>query len=199
LPFDRSAADITAHAVAGVGVWLETLPAPLKQQASAGIRRMLDFLCRAQREEGSWVPLWFGNQSVPDKENPVYGTSRVLANLSRVPAACREGMDPACERAVRWLLSAQNADGGWGGASGVASSIEETALAVDALAGQPEAVDAACRGADWLITNTQQGVFLPVSPIGLYFAQLWYHEELYPLVFSLSALGRVQTLLHQRS
>jgi squalene-hopene/tetraprenyl-beta-curcumene cyclase len=195
LPFDRSAADITAHAVAGVGIWLEALPSSPKEQASAGVRKMLGFLRRAQREDGSWAPLWFGNQLAPDKENPVYGTSRVLSNLSRVPAVCREGMGSVCERAVRWLLSTQNADGGWGGASGIASSIEETALAVDALVGQPEVIEAVCRGADWLITNTRQGTSLPPSPIGLYFAQLWYHEELYPLVFSLSALSRAQALL----
>ena len=37
-------------------------------------------------------------------------------------------------RAVGWLVSVQNADGGWGGDEGTKSSIEETALAVDALA-----------------------------------------------------------------
>jgi squalene-hopene/tetraprenyl-beta-curcumene cyclase len=28
------------------------------------------------------------------------------------------------------------------------------------------------------------------SPIGLYFAKLWYYEKLYPLVFTVSALGQ---------
>jgi len=31
------------------------------------------------------------------------------------------------------------------------------------------------------------------SPIGIYFAKLWYHEnheKLYPLIFTVSALGR---------
>ena len=29
------------------------------------------------------------------------------------------------------------------------------------------------------------------APIGLYFAKLWYFERLYPLIFSLDALGRL--------
>jgi squalene-hopene/tetraprenyl-beta-curcumene cyclase len=100
-----------------------------------------------------------------------------------------------CERAVQWLLSSQNADGGWGGAASVVSSIEETALAVDALAAvssnSPAAAEAVQRGAQWLIANTNRGASLPPSPIGLYFARLWYFEELYPLVFTLCALHRV--------
>jgi squalene-hopene/tetraprenyl-beta-curcumene cyclase len=83
----------------------------------------------------------------------------------------------------------------------VPSSIEETALAVDALTTvavqsvirhPPSASAAARRGADWLIRNTDEGHSTPASPIGLYFARLWYFEELYPVIFALSALGKVQ-------
>ena len=28
------------------------------------------------------------------------------------------------------------------------------------------------------------------SPIGFYFAKLWYFERLYPLIFTVAALGR---------
>jgi hypothetical protein len=28
------------------------------------------------------------------------------------------------------------------------------------------------------------------SPIGFYFAKLWYYERLYPLIFTVAALGR---------
>ena len=41
--------------------------------------------------------------------------------------------DEPARRGVAWLLAAQNADGGWGGAAGTPSSIEETALAVEVL------------------------------------------------------------------
>jgi squalene-hopene/tetraprenyl-beta-curcumene cyclase len=83
--------------------------------------------------------------------------------------------------------------------------MEETALAVDALAAafslngnSPSVVQAAHRGVEWLTANTNYGTSLRASPIGLYFARLWYFEELYPLVFALSALSRASKCLPSR-
>ena len=76
-------------------------------------------------------------------------------------------------------------------------NVEETALAVDALASwaaierAPELADAARRGAARLVELTEQCTRFPAAPIGLYFAKLWYYERLYPLIFTVSALGRV--------
>jgi len=208
LPFDKSAPDITAHAIGAMSLWLDRLPDSLRERAGVGMHRMLRYLDEVQSSDGSWLPLWFGNQHDSGKENPVYGTSRALTHLARVADASGDRVRPMCGRALRWLLSVQNTDGGWGGAVDVISSIEETALAVDALAecrslvgvdpldGLGDAIDAAVgRGANWLIAHTDRGVSTPASPIGLYFAQLWYFEELYPLVFALAALGKVRALL----
>ena len=102
------------------------------------------------------------------------------------------------QRAVTWLLSNQNTDGGWGGAKSISSTIEETALAVDALAANASSSEslpsAVVRGACWLIEQTEAGTSLNPSPIGLYFARLWYYEELYPLIFATSALQKVKNL-----
>jgi len=200
LPFDKSAADITAHAVAAMGLWLDAIPQSLKGRTETALGKALAYLETAQRQDGAWVPLWFGNQAVANRENPVYGTSRAVKHL----ASCASGigpMGPICERGGRWLLSAQNDDGGGGGSACVASSIEETALAVEALAAacslcvDPSPVaQSARRGADWLIAHTHHGSYLPASPIGLYFASLWYSEELYPILFALAALSRVSRM-----
>jgi squalene-hopene/tetraprenyl-beta-curcumene cyclase len=222
LPFDRSAPDLTAHAVGTIGAWFDVLPTHLKKSAEKTLKKALVYLERVQKEDGSWVPLWFGNQFAPNQENPVYGTARVLMGLCRVPQQfspahlpMMAGRSPAPEqarlrRAVQWLLSIQNQDGGWGGAKAVKSTIEETALSVDALASYFEYREspqdayrrsiknrvsrAISRGVCWLIEQTEEGTTVPPSPIGLYFARLWYFEELYPVIFMVSALQKVRNL-----
>jgi squalene-hopene/tetraprenyl-beta-curcumene cyclase len=99
---------------------------------------------------------------------------------------------PECaSKAASWLCRIQNADGGWGGDRNVGSSIEETALAVSALSLCGE-VQAAKRGGEWLAQHTHGGAETPVSPIGFYFAKLWYFERLYPLIFAVDAMSRVE-------
>ncbi len=206
LPFDKSTPDITAHAVAAMGAWLDTLPDSLRRRTKEGISRALGYMRDTQRTDGSWAPLWFGNQLAPGQENPVYGTSRAMSHLLKCETRNAEcGVECAMlERAAQWLLNARNSDGGWGGAGTVPSSIEETALAVDALATAllhsalrtpDSALEAVHCGTDWLIAHTYYGHSTPASPIGLYFARLWYFEELYPLIFTLSALGNVHRLV----
>jgi squalene-hopene/tetraprenyl-beta-curcumene cyclase len=71
--------------------------------------------------------------------------------------------------------------------------VEETALAVEALLSAPSdprrnaAID---RGLEWLITAVEQERHRECSPIGLYFAKLWYYEELYPTIFTVATLGQ---------
>jgi squalene-hopene/tetraprenyl-beta-curcumene cyclase len=192
MPFDRSAPDLTAHALLAWRVWGDALPPALETCVRQAARRAVAFLAGAQREDGAWLPLWFGNEGAPGEESPVYGTARVLLALAGMAG---EDADAAgmVERGTRWLREAQAADGGWGGAPGVAPTIEETALAVDALAATGAAADgeAARRGAAWLAAHTKGGTKFPAAPIGLYFARLWYAERLYPLVFTVSALSRL--------
>jgi len=187
LPFDRSAPDLTAHALRAVATWPGLASASRGRRA---VKRGLDYLHRVQRPNGSWVPLWFGNQHAWGCENAVYGTARVLAAYRDLGlASCHEA-----QVGVAWLVSAQNPDGGWGGAAGVPSSVEESALAVDALAGWAGEGDAgaACRrGRAYLVARVRQGGLEHPAPIGLYFARLWYAEKLYPVVWTVSALGRV--------
>jgi hypothetical protein len=44
------------------------------------------------------------------------------------------------------------------------------------------------RGTGWLVAAVQSDP-LPAAPVGLYLANLWYFEELYPYVFGLAGLG----------
>jgi squalene-hopene/tetraprenyl-beta-curcumene cyclase len=183
MPFDRSGADLTAHALRALGVWQSAFPT---RELGRAIRRGLEYLARTQAKEGFWLPLWFGNQYAPGDINPTYGTAKVLA-------AYRELSLLSCEqpqRGLRWLVANQNGDGGWGAGQGTPSSVEETALAVEAILGFPDAEEAAERGLAWLVERIEADKGHEATPIGFYFAKLWYFERLYPLVFTVAALGR---------
>jgi squalene-hopene/tetraprenyl-beta-curcumene cyclase len=183
LPFDRSGTDLTAHVLRALHTWNAVPP------ASAAIVRGFEYLAREQRLDGSWLPLWFGNQHTSDDENPTYGTAKVLAayrDLGR-------WTDPPAIRGLQWLLANQNTDGGWGGGRGTPSSIEETSLAVEILADAGAEADPARQaGAEWLIDRLQRDDWSVPTPIGFYFAKLWYFEKMYPLVSAVAAMGRLR-------
>jgi squalene-hopene/tetraprenyl-beta-curcumene cyclase len=199
LPFDRSAQDMTAHTVRAWRAWHPLLPPDLRREVDEAAKRALVFLENVQRADGSWVPLWFGNEHTVEQENPTYGTSRVLLALTGGP----ERDSHAARHGAAWLLTAQNEDGGWGGGSGTPSSLEETGCAIEALAhwgrtstaaDRGKALPAIARGVSWLNERTDGGRHFPPAPIGLYFAKLWYFERLYPVVFPLAALEAVAQL-----
>jgi len=199
LPFDRSATDLTAHAVRAWLAWRSTADAPLAARIDRAVGRALVYLETAQRADGSFVPLWFGNQQAAAEENPVYGTSRVLAGLVNAESVDPPRVTPMLARARQWLIGAQNANGSWGAAPGVNGSIEETALAIEALARTRrllprDAAGPVVRGLAWLRAVTDNGRSFPASPIGLYFARLWYSERLYPIIFTTAAC-EAETLL----
>jgi squalene-hopene/tetraprenyl-beta-curcumene cyclase len=187
LPFDRSGPDLTAHALRAIfaydRLWYGP-NVPLVQDSGPDLEGGVKYLARTQRSDGSWLPLWFGCQHAPDDENPTYGTARVLAAYRDLGMTDTE---PA-RRGVAWLVSAQNADGGWGGAVHTPSSIEETALALEVLLDvEPQAAE---RGLAFLVERIEAGGLHEPTPIGFYFAKLWYYEKLYPIIFSVAALGR---------
>ncbi|MGO8691422.1 MAG: prenyltransferase/squalene oxidase repeat-containing protein [Thermoguttaceae bacterium] len=191
LPFDRSGCDLTAHALRALHAWEQ---AETAGRAGEAVERGLAYLAAQQRGDGSWVPLWFGNEHFPEEENPVYGTARVL--LAYRDLGLME-TGPA-RRGVQWLAGHTDPGGGWGGGPGGDSaaggpSIEETALAVEALLAAPEspAVNAALEeGLAWLVAAVHGGRHREAAPIGFYFAKLWYYEKLYPLLFAVAALGQ---------
>ncbi len=93
---DPPSEDVTAHIV-------ELLGYLGYRQGFPPLRRALEYLRREQQPDGSWFGRWGVNY--------IYGTSAVLPAL----AAIEDDMSqPYIERAVRWLLDRQNADGGWG-------------------------------------------------------------------------------------
>lgn len=208
LPFDRSGTDLTAHVLRAFAAWKSQIDADqayIQALTGAGqwgaqpgfplpviddeLAQGLAYLEKHQQPDGSWVPLWFGNQYAPDDHNPTYGTARVLAAYRDLDKM----KDEPARKGVAWLLASQNPDGGWGGARGTPSSLEETALAVEILLDcGPEALKAADRGLTWLVDQVEKGGLENPTPIGFYFAKLWYFERLYPIIFAVAALGRAR-------
>ncbi len=70
---------------------------------SPALDRGIAYLLETQEQDGSWYGRWGMNY--------VYGTWSVLCALN---AARVDTASPAMRKAARWLLSIQNADGGWG-------------------------------------------------------------------------------------
>jgi squalene-hopene/tetraprenyl-beta-curcumene cyclase len=70
---------------------------------SSAVSAAVDYLERTQRADGSWYGRWGMNY--------IYGTWSVLCALNAV------GIDhasPVMRKGAAWLISIQNADGGWG-------------------------------------------------------------------------------------
>ncbi len=203
LPFDRSAPDLSAHALRAMAAWRDDLARSnrarqrLVRRLDQARDRLFAYLAQTQRDDGAWIPLWFGNENARDFENPTYGTARTLRALEGLTTDGPPGLRSMQARGEAWLLAGQNDDGGWGGDHGIASSVEETALAVEALAvdpagpnESPSRMRAMAAGAAYLARQIELGALEQPAPIGFYFANLWYFEALYPIVFSIAALRR---------
>jgi squalene-hopene/tetraprenyl-beta-curcumene cyclase len=99
---DPNTADVTARVLEMLG----KLSAGKRDKvtlAPAALDRALAYLTQEQEPEGCWFGRWGVNY--------IYGTSGALAALSLIaPHTHRQ----AIERGANWLVSCQNADGGWG-------------------------------------------------------------------------------------
>jgi squalene-hopene/tetraprenyl-beta-curcumene cyclase len=191
---DGSGADLTAHALRALRTWQYWMSNPSIDEA---IRHGMHYLATGQRSDGSWRPLWFGNPNFPGAENPIYGTSQVLLayrDLDQIES-------PRARRGLEWLITAVDPGGGWGGGQGDSrggSSVEETALAVEALLaapGDPRRQPVLEAGLEWLVRAVEESRHRQTAAIGFRPARLWYCETVYPLAFTVSALGQAVKLL----
>ncbi|MDB4663799.1 squalene--hopene cyclase [Verrucomicrobia bacterium] len=211
LPFDRSSSDLTAHCLRAWSLWYPQMSQQTQKAIDKAIRRAVFFLESNQFKNGYWLPLWFGNQHAANDENPIYGTSKVLEGLLSLESPHDQKVSFMLEKGLKWLLEQQNLDGGWGGIFNTASTNEETALCISVIAlvlkkrnfDNPRTTtkceEALSRGLKWLLPRIEDDAYQMVSPIGFYFAKLWYFEAMYPLVFVAGALNQVDQLLQKEN
>lgn len=190
LPFDASCPDITAHAIRAILEWKDELDSAFEQKLQKALNKAISYLKNTQNNDGSWLPLWFGNEHDVQHSNPVYGTSLVVSGLCFARTKKVALLDEMIQKGTSFLINCKNSNGSWGGNKGLQPSIEETSLAIKALTlnKQMNEIESSI---DWLINKVNNNE-LNASPIGLYFASLWYYEEMYPKVFALGAINAVQ-------
>lgn len=190
LPFDQSSPDLTAHTYFAFEIWKNQLPTDLYLRCKRSTQRLVSFMEKTQTQEGAWIPLWFGDQQATDEHSPVYGTATAVDYFS---SSDNDRVKKLAQKGVAYLLSVQNPDGGWGGAKGIASKVTLTARTLAALAPYGEVPnDVIEKGFNFLFQTYRYGNLYKREPIGLYFARLWYSEDLYNVTFLLNALKQLK-------
>ena len=190
LPFDQSSPDLTAHTYFAFEIWKNQLPTDLYLRCKRSTQRLVSFMEKTQTQEGAWIPLWFGDQQATDEHAPVYGTATAVDYFS---SSDNDRVKKLAQKGVAYLLSVQNPDGGWGGAKGITSKVTLTARTLAALAPYGEVPnDVIEKGFNFLFQTYRYGNLYKREPIGLYFARLWYSEDLYNVTFLLNALKQLK-------
>jgi squalene-hopene/tetraprenyl-beta-curcumene cyclase len=183
LPFDRSAPDLTAHALRAL--------LDLGEEQSPAVEAGWRYLAHAQRADGSYAPLWFGSEKAAAEKKTKARPNLVYGAAQAVAAFAAAGQNMKIAQTLPFFHAVQNSDGGCGGQPGLPTTAEDTGLALRALAAaESRAAQPLCeRMAQCLQKLQRSDGTWNAAPIGLYFAVLWYYEELYPLCFALNGLG----------
>jgi squalene-hopene/tetraprenyl-beta-curcumene cyclase len=188
---DPPTEDVTARCVSMLAQLGET------QESSPALASGIAYLRQTQLPDGSWYGRWGLNY--------VYGTWSVLCALN---AAGIDHQDPMFRKAVDWLFSIQNQDGGWGEDAssyrldykrfdGAPSTASQTGWALLGLMAAGEVENPAVeRGMRYLITTqTEKGVWDEQRYTATGFPRVFYlRYHGYSKFFPLWALARYRNL-----
>ena len=161
------------------------------------MKRALDYLQKEQEPDGSWFGRWGVNY--------IYGTWSALCALN---AAGVDPQVPVMRKAVDWLVSIQNSDGGWGedcesyaldykGYKPFVSNASQTAWALIGLMAAGEADHpAVAKGVQYLLdTQEADGLWGQQHYTGGGFPRVFYlRYHGYPKFFPLWAVARYRNL-----
>jgi squalene-hopene/tetraprenyl-beta-curcumene cyclase len=192
---DPPTEDVTARCISMLAQLGETRSNP---QVAAGV----EYLRRTQHPEGSWYGRWGMNY--------IYGTWSVLCALNMAGVSHD---DPMIRKAVAWLVSVQNQDGGWGedavsyrldyrGLERAPTTASQTAWALLGLMAAGEVENPAiARGIEYLIaTQTEKGLWDEQRYTATGFPRVFYlRYHGYPKFFPLWALARYRNLKNTNS
>ncbi|MBN9743458.1 hypothetical protein DMP23_20630 [Amycolatopsis sp. A1MSW2902] len=174
---DRPCPGVTGHVLLTMNLLGDTGGA----RSPAG--RALAYLRRVQAADGATPSIWFRDST--------HGTAKVLETFAELGRP----QDLVAVKAKQWLLGKQRPDGAWplGVEVGVeGGTVEETAWAVYALllSGVDPWSPAITSALEWVLDNQRtEGAWSP-SPVGLYFDDLCYTDDLIAHTFTTRALAR---------
>jgi squalene-hopene/tetraprenyl-beta-curcumene cyclase len=189
---DPPTADVTARCIALLSI-------VDKEKYAPNIQTAIKYIKSDQEPDGSWYGRWGTNY--------IYGTWSVLTGLE---VAGEDTQEDYIRRAVDWLYSVQNEDGGWGESNDsyyppkhrrpYPSTAFQTAWALLALLSAGEVnSDAVQRGVDFLLKNQNvNGLWDDNSYTAPGFPRVFYLKyHGYTKYFPLWALARYRNLLGQ--
>ena len=170
---DVGCVSITAHAI-------ETL------HEATGMETQISLATKWIRgqiaSEGYWTDLWLAKRT--------YGTACAIIALIKTGM----GETPEVSRAVRWLESVQNSDGGWGEdmfGNRRGSTIEQTSWCTHALLLANPENRAAQNGLNLLLSRQESDGSWDASCVGIYWEIIGgYADSIYASVFPLRALNQ---------
>jgi len=193
---DPPTVDVSARCISMLAQLGDTM------ESSDCLRRGVDYVIKDQEKDGSWFGRWGANY--------IYGTWSALCALN---AANLPHEHDAYRRAVTWLSSIQNEDGGWGedlssykldyrGYEQAPSTASQTAWALLALMASGD-VDhpAVARGVAYLqATQAENGLWNEARFTATGFPRVFYlRYHGYAKFFPLWALARYRNLLRANS
>jgi squalene-hopene/tetraprenyl-beta-curcumene cyclase len=191
---DPATADITARVLEMVGSCDLSMNASKMQNA-------IGYLIRQQEEDGSWFGRWGVNY--------IYGTSGVLSALAVIAPKVEKNV---IQKGINWLVSCQNADGGWGESCNTYknpslkgkgnSTASQTAWALIGLLDGGSAIQSFAnnsidKGIEYLLNQqTHEGTWEEEEFTGTGFPVHFYlNYHLYRHYFPLIALGKYQQFI----
>lgn len=192
--FDESSADVTGHILEAMGTLGRTA------KSSKQVKDAVDYLKKEQKKSGFGA--WSGRWGV----NYIYGTGAAIVGLVR---AGESPYQPYLQKALAWLASKQNEDGGFGETAdsyrnkqlaGVGESTpSQTAWALLALMeGGPMYAKQAERAADYLMRVIERdGRWKDPSIVGTGHPEIVYMDyPSYAYAFPLTALARYRARMN---
>jgi squalene-hopene/tetraprenyl-beta-curcumene cyclase len=191
-PLDPTSPDVTAHALDLMGGMAIKPPA---------LERGIKYLQAEQLADGSWYGRWGVNY--------IYGTALALASLKAAGQSMEKGY---VQRAVDWLLSHQQPDGGWGETCETyrdlslkgkgASTASQTAWSLIGLIACGMSNSRGVRaGIQYLLEQQKlDGTWVETAFTGTGFPGAFYlRYDLYRIYFPLLALGHYRAQLEDKS